>query len=810
MKLLKLSAAVALATMGGTALAAGPLYTTDDETPQPLKWNTSNGPIPVYTDGGEAFTFDFDGVTPFITIERANEITQFAFDQWNNVPTSTFNAQIAGTIEEQIGIADITADNADSVYYTENGYGFWVIYDTDGSILEDMFGVPRSAVLGIAFPEFANDKGEIVEATALMNGWNVDVNDPNGEQVAGVFTHEFGHAINLSHSQVNGQMAYQSYLFAPKYPGVKGCVDPVYHYAYPSSVGETMDPNNIETMFPFINHRGVAGRAQSTVDMPDDIAAISNIYPTPEYASSTGTITGTLKLKDGDTEYSGINVIARNVNNPLGDAVSDMSGSATQGKVGPDGRYTIRNLTPGEQYVVYIEQINSGGYPTARTALVSEAEYWNDGETHSPADDNACLSTAIVAEAGVEKEANIIFNGYTDGVQFTPIVNGFLTDMSKNGRRAAGNVGPTAFLWDVVKGFSVFPSEWGTTSADIDRNGQNFLVGGVDLDQNGIGEPAIYHYGKGLTLLGDLNGNTCGGQSQTGINAATPWAMDDSAKTVVGTAYVDKNGNGSCQEYFAKEVVPFVWNEKEGMTELPTDGLGLNNTWIRAHAISGNGEVIVGNAGGSKAVGWYQGQAYNLNQMVGATEAYGTNYDGTMTALTTIRDGVILWNPSNSAESFTNIGGLEYCEDIAAPSFFGGDLCQQYPADFVQQQLGIPPMIVTDMSDDGSVMIGRAGNFRTGFHGAMYLEGLGWITLNNFLASQGVVEAVYGMDNPYAIDANGNKMMGGLAGAQITWFVDMDHAYVCDNGQSIQTGFPRGFVNKVKAGAEMGRCEHVQ
>ena len=46
------------------------------------------------------------------------------------------------------------------------------IYDTDGAILEEYFGVSRYAVLGIAFPESVDTENDsIIEATALMNGW---------------------------------------------------------------------------------------------------------------------------------------------------------------------------------------------------------------------------------------------------------------------------------------------------------------------------------------------------------------------------------------------------------------------------------------------------------------------------------------------------------------------------------------------------------------------------------------------------------------------------------------------------------------
>ena len=89
MKSRNLKAVLGLLLVGGAAQAAGPLYLQETNPPRPYVWDTSKGSIPVWTDGGGAFTYDFDGVTPFITIARANEITQFAFDQWSDVPTAT-------------------------------------------------------------------------------------------------------------------------------------------------------------------------------------------------------------------------------------------------------------------------------------------------------------------------------------------------------------------------------------------------------------------------------------------------------------------------------------------------------------------------------------------------------------------------------------------------------------------------------------------------------------------------------------------------------------------------------------------------
>ncbi|ABZ76547.1 conserved hypothetical protein [Shewanella halifaxensis HAW-EB4] len=812
MKLSKSTLAIAMFLTSGTVMAAGPLYTTDGANPQPYKWDTSAGSIPVYVDGGAAFTFDYDG-SVFLSIERANEITQFAFDQWNNVETSTFEANIAGSIEEQVGIADVTGANAAQIYTVENGYGFYVLYDTDGSILEDFFGVPKSAVLGIAFPEWADENGNITEATAVLNGWNVYVQDTKGEQVAGVFTHEFGHAINLSHSQTNGQLAYLSWPGAPLYPGVAGCdVEAIHDFEYPAEYGgNPADPDIIETMFPFIRHDGVGGVSQSTVNVLDDRVSISNLYPTAEYKSQFGSIEGTLRLKDGQTEYSGINIIARNVNDPLFDAVSAQSGNLTQGKVGPDGSFKINGLTPGQSYVLYTEEIYQGGYPTQQTPLVSVAEYWNEAEGSNPAADDACDVTPIIAEAGKTKQADLTFNGYDDGIEFRPIVNAHLTDLAKNGRSSMGVINGIGFTWDENKDFTILPDYIRVNSGRMNRNGNKLLVNS-DLDGNGISAPAIWTKAHGAMSLGDLTGNTCGGSGMEGMQAASGWDIDDAGNTVVGLAYKDANNNGYCTEYDEGELVPFIWTPKAGMHELDTRGVNWDRySWIRAHAISGNGDVVLGSADGWEAVAWVnEGEMINLYEEVGATESHAASYDGKTVALATEQGNTLLWDHTKKGDAaFTDIGGLTWCEDIPF-LWWGQDLCVLESPEWVQSTFGAVPASPFDMNDDGSVIIARAGDFWAGFVGAIYIDTIGWMPLTEFFGKQGVMEAENAyMNNPLSISGSGSEMVGGIAGVNMSYHVNMDQVYVCEDGQSVKTGFPKGLISKVKSGAEFGRCEHL-
>ncbi len=797
----------------GMLQAAGPLYLTEDNPPVPLRWDTSGDPIPVWTDGGEAFTFDFDGETPFITIERANELVQNAAAQWSGVATSTFAAQVAGTIESQTGTADVTGANAAEFIGQRRGDGIWVLYDTDGTILEEIFGISRWDVLGIAFPEFA-DGSKILEAKIILNGWTVGSWDPEANFYSGVFTHEFGHSINLSHSQTNGHLAQLSYGYSPLYPGVPGCVDPVVSpndWDPPSGV-VIADPAITEVMFPFIDVYSEAGQQQGILNNPDDAAAISDLYPTPDYFSSRGSIEGTLYLKDSSTEYSGINVIARNVNDPLNDAISGMTGASTQGQLGPDGRFRINNLTPGESYAVYIEEIVRGGYPTTPQFMVSQAEYWNANESSDPVSDQACDYTPIVAAAGQTAQADIIFNGFDRGITFRPLVDAFATSLSKNGRTVGGGLQSTSFLWNASRGFTVLPPEYiaPAVGAAIDRNGLRTIVE-TDPDGNGILEAAIWTSSR-IIPIGDLNGNSCGLGGESGISAATPWAISQSGKTVVGLAGVDLDGDGDCQSSFTGEMSGFIWTEGKGMRLLDTGSIDWNNTqFIRADAISGNGRVVLGRTGFSGAVAWIdEGKIIDLTAKFGAYEATAANYDGTRVAMTGISPaGVLLWNATGNG-SVQDIGGLAWCDDVPYQSWFGPS-CEVDGAEVINELLGPVPVTVTDMTDDGTVLIGRAGGFFTGFAGALWIEGIGWMTWNDFFRVQGVIEASnWDFAQPLSISGSGREMVGQPGpGYPLSFYVEMPQAYVCHKGKSIQVGFPGGMVNRVRQGAQIGRCEFL-
>lgn len=388
----------AMALTPSPASAGGTLLMCSGTTP--YAWHAN--PL-YYTDGGAS--------GPVLTLAQANALTDYGFTMWNDVATSTFAATNGGTMAAAYGVAaDITGANAGTVIGTYNGGGFNVIYDADGTILTDYFGAPPG-VLGVASPEFASGC-TLVESYAVLNLAAVNAGDaktPGLSEFGGVFTHEFGHAINLGHSKVNGDINFFSGSSSPT-----GC----------PSLGSSSF-SQIETMYPFICiSPGCTGRFQAN-PVRDDQVAISNLYPAAGWPASHGQIVGTVFNTNGTSPISGVNVIARNVDNPMGDAVSFITGDFVAPRPNPGGSasggYFLRGLTPGANYVVFVDGLpaaNAGqgafSVPVLSPLPGGGEEYWNGANESragtGPCADDRCASTQILAAAGQAHQANILLN----------------------------------------------------------------------------------------------------------------------------------------------------------------------------------------------------------------------------------------------------------------------------------------------------------------------------------------------------------------------------------------------------------------
>ena len=218
-----------------------------------------------------------------------------------------------------------------------------------------------------------------------------------------VQVHEYGHYQNLAHTVVNGQI-----IAGPDSRGPS----PFNTFAPPPNFADL-----IETMYPFLFINGGMATPHA-----DDIAIFSTLYPEPSFATTRGSITGNIVAPNNTTPVTGVNVIARNIANPYDDAVSAISSDFTADFTSGSpfvGVYTVRGLTPGASYAIYVDEILVGGFSTPpRNPLPGPEEFYNGPtESNNPlTDPPGNAFTPVVAQAGITRpDIDIIFNRILPG-----------------------------------------------------------------------------------------------------------------------------------------------------------------------------------------------------------------------------------------------------------------------------------------------------------------------------------------------------------------------------------------------------------
>lgn len=376
-----------LLSLAASALAGGPLIVFDPVTETPYAWP---GPVSMYTD----LDVNFSNTGP-VTNAEADALCANAMAAWSGVASATLSASVVGDFAS-VGIPETNLGNVFDVIDTFNGGGYHVVYDSDGSIIAALAG---PGVLGFSSPEWA-DTGtpNLTESYAVLNGSTVDIGDVGGIWYQGLFTHEFGHGLNLAHTQTNGAIGF----FGDE-RGPAGC----------PPIAGSLFVDDLETMYPYLDPGiGGTGIAQGTVEHTDDVSALSDIYPAAGWPASHASISGVIYDSDGVTPVTGVNVVARNLADPFADSNSMLSGANTQGLAGADGRYVLNGLTPGADYVVYVEGIIAGGFSTTPASpFPGPEEYYNGANESSDATtDLPCDFTTVSAAAGGVATADIVFN----------------------------------------------------------------------------------------------------------------------------------------------------------------------------------------------------------------------------------------------------------------------------------------------------------------------------------------------------------------------------------------------------------------
>jgi hypothetical protein len=214
-----------------------------------------------------------------------------------------------------------------------------IIFDSDGSIVDDLFGTDaRNSILGFAGPECGTMVPPMItDAAALLNGRWIDgtatAKNPEISLVEfdAVIVHEFGHFVNLDHSQINLIEAFDV---------------------------DASNDGAVATMFPFL----VNGREALSLHL-DDRVSVSMLYPEESFGSLFGEITGSI-LRGNRTPFQGAYVVARSVSDPRSTAVGFASGARfnPEESGGPpiatlEGSYEIPGLPPGN-YTVEAEPVD--------------------------------------------------------------------------------------------------------------------------------------------------------------------------------------------------------------------------------------------------------------------------------------------------------------------------------------------------------------------------------------------------------------------------------------------------------------------
>ncbi len=157
------------------------------------------------------------------------------------------------------------------------------------------------------------------------------------------------------------------------------------------------------------------------------MVALSVLYPSPVFASSTGRIIGRVLTSSG-VPLSGANVVARNIDD-ASDAVSYVSGAT----IVPRGTYTLAGLTPGASYRVEVQEVDAAHTGGSRVGpfsppivLPGPPEAYNGpAESADPGVDDPSLATPIVAAAGVTTSGIDIVLNYQDfAVRNVPLEEG--------------------------------------------------------------------------------------------------------------------------------------------------------------------------------------------------------------------------------------------------------------------------------------------------------------------------------------------------------------------------------------------------
>ena len=258
--------------------------------------------VPVKYAGAGTITLNYDqGNLGSRSKVQADALVTEAVSLWTNVSTSTVTLARGSDLPVNVTTANY------STYKNNSSDGLNpVIYDSDGSIIDMLYGVgAKKSTLGFAgsgWYEYAT-YCEYSEGSAVINGYATT----SDAELKITLAHEIGHLIGLDHTQLDSSQGLTS--------------------SYPS---------NYPLMYP-IAYRDTLSLHE------DDAAAVSALYPESNLSSVYGQLSGTF-TQTGGTPIRGANLWAKeNTSHQLFSIVSDylMQNTGYFELLLPAGTYTL-------------------------------------------------------------------------------------------------------------------------------------------------------------------------------------------------------------------------------------------------------------------------------------------------------------------------------------------------------------------------------------------------------------------------------------------------------------------------------------